>query len=142
MQFILDENVPIAVAETLIRHGHVAKFIRDYVPPGSPDPLVATVAQKISAVLISFDGDFQNIAPRISTRPAQSVSHIEPNMDAVPALNADGRMAALPIRSQVATGHQHSSVSPLLGEVELRLDKCDEPAAAHRLERALSPAQP
>jgi predicted nuclease of predicted toxin-antitoxin system len=65
MDFILDENVPRDMADMLIRHGHTAVYIRDYVPPGSPDPLVATVAQELNAVLISFDGDFQHIAPRI-----------------------------------------------------------------------------
>ena len=65
MRFIFDENVPMDVAEMLERRGHVSEFIRDYVPPGSPDPLVATVAEEINAVLVSFDGDFQHIAPRI-----------------------------------------------------------------------------
>lgn len=65
MQFILDENVPKDMADMLIKHGHTAVYIRDFVPPGSPDPLVATVAQELDAVLISFDGDFQTIAPRI-----------------------------------------------------------------------------
>ena len=62
---MLDENVPIDVADMLIEQGHEANFIRDYVPPGSPDPLVATVAQELNAVLLSFDGDFEVIAPRI-----------------------------------------------------------------------------
>lgn len=65
MLFILDENVPVDVADMLTQHGHDALFIRDYVPPGSPDPLVATVAQELNAVLVSFDRDFQSIAPRI-----------------------------------------------------------------------------
>ena len=65
MLFMLDENVPVDVADMLVQHGHDAVFIRDYVPPGSPDPLVATVAQELDAVLVSFDGDFQLIAPRI-----------------------------------------------------------------------------
>jgi predicted nuclease of predicted toxin-antitoxin system len=65
MHFILDENVPMAVADMLERCGHVAEFIRDHVPPGSPDPLVATVSEALKAVLITFDGDFQHIAPRI-----------------------------------------------------------------------------
>jgi predicted nuclease of predicted toxin-antitoxin system len=65
MQFLLDENVPRGVADMLVRHGHKADSIRDYAPPGSPDPLVATVSQQLKAVLISFDGDFQNIAPRV-----------------------------------------------------------------------------
>jgi predicted nuclease of predicted toxin-antitoxin system len=65
MDFLLDENVPKDMADMLIRHGHTSVYIRDYVPPGSPDQLVATVAQELNAVLISFDGDFQTIAPRI-----------------------------------------------------------------------------
>ncbi len=65
MYLILDENVPAGVAEMLTQNGHKAEFIRDYVPPGSPDPLVATVAQELKAILVSFDGDFQKIAPRI-----------------------------------------------------------------------------
>jgi predicted nuclease of predicted toxin-antitoxin system len=65
MHFMLDENVPVDVATMLVKHGHKAEFIRDYVPPGAPDPLVATVAQELNAVLVSFDGDFEVIAPRI-----------------------------------------------------------------------------
>jgi predicted nuclease of predicted toxin-antitoxin system len=65
MRFILDENVPMAVADMLERNSHVAEFIRDYVPPGSPDPLVATVSEALDAVLITFDGDFRHIAPRV-----------------------------------------------------------------------------
>jgi predicted nuclease of predicted toxin-antitoxin system len=65
MYFILDENVPADVVDMLMGHGHRAEFIRDYVPPGSPDPLVATVSQELNAILVSFDGDFEKIAPRI-----------------------------------------------------------------------------
>jgi predicted nuclease of predicted toxin-antitoxin system len=65
MDFILDEKVPRDMADMLIRHGHNPIYIREYVPPGSPDPLVATVAQELKAVLVSFDGDFQHIAPRV-----------------------------------------------------------------------------
>lgn len=49
----------------LKRNGHEAEYIRKYVPPGSHDPLVATVAEEHESILISFDGDFQKIAPRI-----------------------------------------------------------------------------
>lgn len=62
---MLDENVPADVADMLAKRGHKAESIRDYVPPGSPDPLVATVSEELDAILISFDGDFQKIAPRI-----------------------------------------------------------------------------
>lgn len=49
----------------LIAKGHKAQFIREYVPPGAPDPLVATVSEELKAILTSFDGDFESIAPRI-----------------------------------------------------------------------------
>lgn len=62
---MLDENVPASVAAKLIELGHEAVFIKDCVPPGSPDQLVATVSEQMAAVLVSFDGDFQKIAPRI-----------------------------------------------------------------------------
>jgi predicted nuclease of predicted toxin-antitoxin system len=65
MRFMLDENVPVSVAVRLGALGHQAEFIRDYIPQGSPDPLVATVAEKLEAILVSFDGDFEKIAPRI-----------------------------------------------------------------------------
>jgi predicted nuclease of predicted toxin-antitoxin system len=65
MRFMLDENVPIAVADMLQEHGHQAKFIRDYVPAGAADPLVALVAEQNDCILLSFDGDFQKISPRI-----------------------------------------------------------------------------
>ena len=68
MHFMLDENVPASVAGMLRGIGHTAEFVRDYVPPGSPDPVVATVSQDLDAVLISFDGDFQKIAPRVPDR--------------------------------------------------------------------------
>ena len=65
MYFMLDENVPQDVADMLNGQGHKAEFIRDYVPPGSPDPVVATVSQELEAILLSFDGDFEVISPRI-----------------------------------------------------------------------------
>ena len=62
---MLDENVPQDVADMLIARGHKAEYIRDYVPPGAPDPLVATVSEELRAILVSFDGDFERIAPRV-----------------------------------------------------------------------------
>lgn len=65
MYFMLDENVPQDVADMLIAHGHRAEFIRQYVVPGTPDQIVATASQELEAVLVSFDGDFETIAPRV-----------------------------------------------------------------------------
>ena len=49
----------------LIERGHKAEFIREYIVPGAPDQVVATASQELEAVLVSFDGDFEKIAPRI-----------------------------------------------------------------------------
>jgi predicted nuclease of predicted toxin-antitoxin system len=65
MRFMLDENVPADVATMLRKHGHKSEFIREYVPPGSADAIVATVAEQQECVLVSFDRDFEAIAPRI-----------------------------------------------------------------------------
>jgi predicted nuclease of predicted toxin-antitoxin system len=62
---MLDENVPVDMAAMLTQHGHDAQFIRDYVPPGTPDVIVATIAEQQNCILISFDGDFESIAPRV-----------------------------------------------------------------------------
>jgi predicted nuclease of predicted toxin-antitoxin system len=66
MHFMLDENIPMDVADMLRAHGHKVEWIRDYVLPGSPDPLVATVSEEMTAILVSSDGDFEKIAPRVS----------------------------------------------------------------------------
>lgn len=65
MRFLLDENVPVSMSEMLEECGHETADIRDFVLPGTPDPVVATIAEDLEFVLISFDGDFEKIAPRI-----------------------------------------------------------------------------
>ena len=65
MKFLLEENVPSSVLEILERGGYEAQFVRDIVPPGAEDQVVATVAEQLDSVLVTFDGDFRKIAPRI-----------------------------------------------------------------------------
>jgi predicted nuclease of predicted toxin-antitoxin system len=65
MRFMLDENVANSVSEFLRAGGFEVKYIRALVPTGSVDPLVAFVAEDHHAILVSHDGDFQKIAPRI-----------------------------------------------------------------------------
>lgn len=65
MRFMLDENVPMSAKRYLERTNYDVEFVRDLVPQGSVDPLVAFVAEDQNAVLVSHDGDFQRIAPRI-----------------------------------------------------------------------------
>jgi predicted nuclease of predicted toxin-antitoxin system len=65
MDFMLDENVPASVGDALRAAGHNVQSIRDYIPPGSKDELVATISERLEFVLVSFDGDFEKIAPRV-----------------------------------------------------------------------------
>ena len=66
MRFILDENIPRSVSDRLSGEGCDVQYIRELIPEGSVDQLVAFVAEDQGAVLITFDGDFQKISPRIS----------------------------------------------------------------------------
>lgn len=65
MKFILDENVPVSARRVLENEGHTVELIVDHTARGSTDPVVATVSEKLDAVLVSFDGDFEKIAPRV-----------------------------------------------------------------------------
>ena len=65
MKFILDENVPVSARTVLERKGHTVELVVDHAARGSTDPVVATVSEKLDAVLVSFDGDFEKIAPRV-----------------------------------------------------------------------------
>jgi predicted nuclease of predicted toxin-antitoxin system len=47
--------------------GHDVIRLKDVLPTDSPDPIVAKVAQENEAILLSHDGDFERIAPRIAT---------------------------------------------------------------------------
>jgi predicted nuclease of predicted toxin-antitoxin system len=65
VKFILDENVPVSVRNVLENNGHAVELIVDHTARGSTDPIVATVSEQLDAVLVTFDGDFQKIAPRV-----------------------------------------------------------------------------
>lgn len=65
MKFILDENVPVSARKVLENKGHTVDLIIDHVARGAIDPVVATVSEQLDSVLVSFDGDFEKIAPRV-----------------------------------------------------------------------------
>lgn len=65
MKFFADHNVTESVCRFLEDRGHKVVRLRDELPPDSPDPVVAKYAEQIDAILISHDGDFKRIAPRI-----------------------------------------------------------------------------
>ncbi len=55
-----------SVCKFLEGRGHTVIRLRDVIPTDSPDPIVARVAQDQDAILLSHDGDFKKIAPRIA----------------------------------------------------------------------------
>ncbi len=65
MKFILDENVPVSARRVLEDSGHTVELIVDHTARGSTDPVVATVSERLDSILVSFDGDFEKIAPRV-----------------------------------------------------------------------------
>ena len=62
---MLDENIANSVSEFLKSNEFDVEYVRDLIPTGSVDPLVAFIAEDHHAILVSHDGDFQKIAPRI-----------------------------------------------------------------------------
>jgi len=65
MYFLLDHNVPDSVATVLRELGHTVELVRNILPTDSADPLVATTAETLGAILVSVDRDFKRIAPHI-----------------------------------------------------------------------------
>src|SRR4051812_29124977 len=65
MHFLLDHNVPDSVAVALTEFSHTVELVRKILPKDSADPVVATAAENMGAILVSVDKDFRNIAPRI-----------------------------------------------------------------------------
>lgn len=61
MQFKIDENLPIEVAEVLAQAGHDALTIHDQRMIGHPDPQVAAVCQSEQRALLTLDLDFADI---------------------------------------------------------------------------------
>ena len=65
LHFFIDHNVPESVCKFLKGLGHEVTRLRDVMPTDSPDSVVAQYSEQIGAILISNDGDFKNIAPRV-----------------------------------------------------------------------------
>lgn len=65
MLLLIDENVPASVAEFFAERGHDVHYVRDLFPAGIPDPVIATIGDQLSAIIVSWDHDFDSIAPRI-----------------------------------------------------------------------------
>jgi hypothetical protein len=65
MLLLIDENVPESVAQFFKSRGHDVKYVRDLFPRGTPDPVIAAIGDKLAAVLVTWDHDFDRIAERV-----------------------------------------------------------------------------
>lgn len=62
LRVFLDEGVPVSVGHAFETAGHGVIYFHEAATKGSPDPLVAAVAQANDAVLVALDGDMRAIA--------------------------------------------------------------------------------
>jgi len=56
IKFFIDECVPDSVGKFLTASGHEVTYLRDVLPRGSPDPIVAAASEQSGAVLVTFIG--------------------------------------------------------------------------------------
>ena len=61
----MSRNLP-ASCKLLEARGHTVTRLRDVLPTDTPDPIVAKVAQDDDAILLTHDGDFKAVAPRVA----------------------------------------------------------------------------
>lgn len=59
MQFKIDENLTIEIAELLINAGHNAKTVNEQQLQGVRDPVLIDVCKRENRVLVTLDTDFQ-----------------------------------------------------------------------------------
>lgn len=62
MRFLVDENLPVRVAEQLRSAGHEAAHVFDHGLKGAPDEGVMALARRDGYVLVTYDADFSAMA--------------------------------------------------------------------------------
>lgn len=61
MQFKIDENLPIEIAELLINAGYDAKTVNDQQLQGTKDSILSEVCKSEHRILVTLDTDFSDI---------------------------------------------------------------------------------
>src|SRR4051794_26904339 len=63
MLLLIDENVPASVATVFREHGHEVWRVTDVALPGTPDRLLAAIADEFSAIIVTWNRkDFKSLA--------------------------------------------------------------------------------
>lgn len=65
MRLLVDENVPASVADFFASRGHEVLYAKDLLPAGTPDPLLATLGDRLSAIVVTWDRDFDALIRRV-----------------------------------------------------------------------------
>jgi len=65
MLLLINENVPNSVAELFARRGHDVRYVRELFPGGTPDPVIATIGDRLAAIIVTWDRDFERFVKRI-----------------------------------------------------------------------------
>lgn len=106
MRVLLDQNVPDSVARVFESHDHEVIFLRDILPVDSPDQVVADVSETEGAVLVSCDGDFNRIAPRVPKGKKRRFKNLSRIHIKCPASQAANRIEAA--MSFIEAEYEHS----------------------------------
>lgn len=61
MQFKIDENLPIEIAELLLNNGHDAKTVNEQQLQGARDSILRDACASENRVLVTLDTDFSDI---------------------------------------------------------------------------------
>jgi predicted nuclease of predicted toxin-antitoxin system len=65
MLLLIDENVPNSVARLFVERGHDVRYVRDLLPAGTPDPVIAAIGDRLAAIVVTWDRDFERLVKRI-----------------------------------------------------------------------------
>ena len=65
MLLLIDENVPASVASLFKDRGHDVMLVADLFPAGSPDPVIAAIADRMGAIVVTWDRDFEQLVRRV-----------------------------------------------------------------------------
>lgn len=76
MLLLIDENVPLSVANVFVERGHDVRFVRDILAAGSPDAVVSLVGDRLSAIVVTWDQDFDNLVRRIPAGSRTRFRHL------------------------------------------------------------------
>ena len=68
LRLITDENVPAAVGRFFSARGHHVRLALDLVVAGTPDEALAAIGDKLDAIIVTWDKDFNKLVRQMPTR--------------------------------------------------------------------------